>query len=159
MSHLTLDEILAKLDEAGKERFWRENGHLKPQGATQIPTSASKRLESTTVAPAKRIRQSTKGPNKLESAFRSDYIPEMHPELVGLQYNAMTLVIANGVRYTPDWCGWLDGTLTCWEIKGPFAYAGSLEKLKMAARSWPEINFLLAWREQKRFWKVQQILA
>ena len=46
MSHLTLDEILAKLDEAGKERFWKENSHLSVTQASRAYPAAPKPAKS-----------------------------------------------------------------------------------------------------------------
>lgn len=150
-----LPSLLARLTPDQQTRFWLENAHLKDQAPTPVSPEPSKPVKPQGMGGSKRLRQSAKGPNKLEAEWQKYLDP--YPELTGLQYNALTLVIANGVRYTPDWSGWLDGTLTCWEVKGPFAYAGALEKLKMAARSWPSIDFILVWKEQG-CWRTQEIL-
>ena len=47
-----------------------------------------------------RLRQSSKGPNKTEAAFAA-YLRAQDPGNVVLE-QAVTLVLANGLRYTPD---------------------------------------------------------
>jgi hypothetical protein len=69
----------------------------------------------------------------------------------------LTFALANGVRYTPDYVGWLGERLTAWEVKGPQAWDDSLVKLKVAARAWPRVDFWLAWRV-KGVWKLQKII-
>jgi hypothetical protein len=70
----------------------------------------------------------------------------------------MTFKIGNGVRYTPDWTAWLAGRLTAWETKGPHARDDSIVKLKVAAATWRNISFVLAWRDSGRSWRLQPIL-
>lgn len=151
-----LPSLLARLTPDQQERFWLQNPHLKGTVATEIPPAPPNRPILPAIAPKTRVRQSNKGPNKLEAAW-GEWLKQTHPEITGLKYNALTLSIANGVRYTSDWTGWLDGTLTAYEVKGPYSYAGALEKLKVAARAWPEIDFILAWKDQG-CWRTQEIL-
>jgi hypothetical protein len=104
-----------------------------------------------------RVRQTTKGPNKLEAAFRP-WILGRHPEIFGLAFNGMTLTLASGLRYTPDYTGWIGEKLVAWECKGPWATDDSIAKLKVAARIWPKIKFVLAWKENGA-WAMQDILS
>lgn len=105
--------------------------------------------------PVKRVKQSSAKPNKLEADLGA-WLRLGNPK-----YNAVTFRIANGLRYTPDWVLFKPGTkqLQAYEVKGPFAYAGSLEKLKMAASAFPEVNFILAWRDKSLTWQFQNILS
>ena len=129
-----------------------------------LPEGARRQVEALIAAQEKpqapvsdrRVRQATKGPNKLEADF-AYWLPHARPQTADIRYNAVTLTIANGVRYTPDWTGWEGERLTAWEVKGPHAFDGSLEKLKMAARSFPRIKFELAWRVRGE-WRIQAIL-
>lgn len=152
---------LAQILANSSHSFRRANAHLAystgnkvkmPDGATAVCLEATAPVKPQ----GRRVRQGAKGPNKLEAAWGLNLA--QYPELTGLQFNALTLVIANGVRYTPDWSGWLDGTLTCWEVKGKHAFGGSLEKLKVAARVWPEVTWILVWQDGGQ-WKAQEILS
>jgi hypothetical protein len=110
----------------------------------------------------KRVRQSHKQPNKLEaewgkiilSQYQSQYPRHPRP-----RYNAKAYLIANGLRFTPDWtASYWDGRVeTAWEVKGPRAWDGALDKLKMAATAWPEVRWILVWKEMGQ-WQSQEIL-
>lgn len=116
--------------------------------------------ESLTVPkPAKRIRQSSKGLNKLESE-QFEWLKKWHPYAV-IRPHALTFVLANGVRYTPDFTSpgvrlESDDTLlpTAWEVKGKHAWDDAIVKLKVAASVFPEYRWILVskpdgvWREQ-----------
>ena len=106
------------------------------------------------VAP-KRLKQRRKGQNRWEVRFAA-WILTQSPEITNLCWESMTLRIGNGVRYTPDFIGWLDGTLCAWEVKG-FMRDDSAVKIKVAAANFPEIDFHLAWLENK-CWRLQKIL-
>lgn len=103
----------------------------------------------------KRLRQSQKQPNKLETAFAA-YLEQTQPTLTGLRAGCVTLQLANGVRYTPDLVGWVGDDLTAWEVKG-FMRDDAAVKLKVAASLWPEISFVLVWKDQG-CWRQQEIL-
>jgi hypothetical protein len=107
----------------------------------------------------KRLRQSTKPlQNSNELAF------EMHlRELLPNAYvhpQAVTLGLANGVRYTPDFMSYepLNGGRLCfWEVKGPRKiFDGAGEKLKIAASKYREFIFTLVWEEHGE-WQQQRI--
>lgn len=110
-----------------------------------------------------RLRQNKKGPNKTEAAFAL-HLRSQHP--TGEIYEqAVTLLLANGLRYTPDFflpCSFVAGDgLNCaplaYEVKG-FMRDDAAAKLKMAARVYPWIRFFLASRRKPYGWQIQEIL-
>ena len=110
--------------------------------------------------PAKRIKQRTKGPTKLESRFRTEVLSRLWDQSeVNCKEQSITFRLANGVRYTPDFVAWnIDGGLVCYEVKGPHAFDGALEKLKVAASVYPKIQWWLYWIFDGE-WQHQLVLA
>lgn len=113
--------------------------------------------------PAKRIRQNSKSiMNKLEQEFY-DRIRDLFPNYPAVRPQAKTYKLANGVRYTPDFTASMwprcDGSSveTAWEVKGPQAWDDAIVKIKVAATSWPEVRWVLVWKEDGQ-WKEQLIL-
>lgn len=104
-------------------------------------------------AGAKRLRQRT-GPkfNKTEAAFL-EWLQERH-DTGTIRAQAVTLVLANGVRYTPDFTNLRLGL--AWETKG-FMRDDAAVKIKVAAAAYPEIRFHLVTRNGGT-WDVQEIL-
>ncbi len=134
---------------------WKRKG-LLPCGAEGMTRPASPRE-----ATARRIRQKRGGPSKLEMEWLKAYGLDF-PNYPPVRHQAITLVLANGLRYTPDffaasWPGNGPAEPTCFEIKGPHAFDGSLDKLKFAAHEWPEIRFYLWWKKDG-VWCQQEIL-
>lgn len=114
---------------------------------------------------AKRIRQSSKPLlNKLETEF-FNRIKDKYPNFPPVRPQAKTYRLCNGVRYSPDFTAssWpYDDNMakeTAWEVKGKKAFDGSLEKLKMAAHEYPEIRWLLVWKDKNTGeWQEQVVL-
>jgi hypothetical protein len=79
--------------------------------------------------------------NKTERRFLA-ILRARHGQNVRVQ--AITLVLANRCRYTPDFSVCFFGKLILWEIKGGFIREDSWIKLKMAARLYPEFDFVMA---------------
>lgn len=114
-----------------------------------------------------RLRQKH-GPalNKTEAAFL-DWL-RLSPEGEGREIlpQSVTLLIANGCRYTPDfflppvWRGKVHGGITplAYEVKG-FMREDAAVKLKVAARTYPWIRFYLVSRKGRAHpWRIQEIL-
>jgi hypothetical protein len=102
------------------------------------------------------LRQKTKGPNKLETAFAA----VLRAENPGVQIReqAVTWQIGNGVRYTPDIMIVEPGRLEAYETKGGLFRDDAKVKIKVAASIWPQITFFLVWRKAG-VWHRQRILA
>lgn len=111
-------------------------------------------------AEGKRIRQET-GPilNRLELEW-GERLKEL-PDLVCLRPQAVRFKIANGAWYKPDWVSWHPaGRMICWECKGPKEVKGcakGLLALKAAAKEYPDVRFVLVWRDSSG-WQTQQVL-
>ncbi len=139
-------------------------------GLNQIPTgyvrqsdgsyarAKSSQLHSTekdSVEPEKRIRQSTKPlMNGLETAFYNEFLLGRYPP-EKIQIQAITVRLANGLRYTPDFFTLSD--LIAWEVKGKWVDGDSFPKLKMAAAVFPEVRWWLAWKTENG-WQRQDVL-
>lgn len=105
-------------------------------------------------APAeRRIRQSRAGLNKLETAYQDVLRFEHGAENVKAQ--SIRLLLANGLWYKPDFYIPKLGLMI--EVKGPRAFRGGFENLKMAARAHPNFKFRLVWRVSGQ-WKFQEVL-
>ena len=102
------------------------------------------------------LRQRTKGPNKLEAAFAA-YLRGYNPGAV-IHEQAVTLLVANGVRYTPDIFS--PGTLSFYETKG-FMRDDAAVKIKVAAGVHPWATFYLVTKikaSKGGGWNIQRIL-
>lgn len=106
-------------------------------------------------APAKRLRQST-APllNKLETRLL-EHLKRLHPG-VTIHGQGWRVRLANGLWFKVDLVGVVDGRWTAWEAKGPRAFRGGFENLKMAASVWTEVRWVLMW-EQDGQWKSQDV--
>jgi len=109
-----------------------------------------------------RLRQDTKGLNKTEQEF----LGYLEGRYVGrtIYAQAVTLSLANGVRYTPDFfCAQLGPTNKpiFWETKGFMRDDASI-KIKVAARVHPWASFYLVTKIPKKKgggWDMQIVLA
>ena len=109
----------------------------------------------TDVKPGKRVRQSGKGMNKLETEFYQRLVSFHGAEKV--RCHALTFKLANGVRYVPDFFVMQDDWDCLFEVKGPHAWDDAIVKLKVAAHEWSRFSWFLAWKE-KGEWQEQRIL-
>ena len=103
----------------------------------------------------KRLRQGVDTLNKWESEYLG--ILRCNPNLTPMPH-AIKLQLASGCWYSPDIIVWDDlvRSLTAFEVKG-FARDDAIVKLKVAARAYPFITFMLVWKE-KGLWQQQQII-
>lgn len=135
--------------EADYKNGVRNDSAGVPAPAREIPATPSK----------KRIRQNPKPlMNKLETEFYRILCTRHGEKRVKPQ--AMRLSLGNGINYKPDFtvlgvsC---EQSFFAYEVKGPHAFRGGLENLKVAAHQWPEITFILAWKENGQ-WVEQRVL-
>lgn len=111
----------------------------------------------------KRIRQDSKPlMNKLESEYFNTLI--LSGKYWGLKPQAMRFKLANGAWYKTDITalGYSNGhgQIIAWEIKGGKGMKGhakSMLTLKVAATIWPEIVWILVWKQDGQ-WQEQRIL-
>lgn len=107
--------------------------------------------------PPKRLRQSSKPLlNKLEQAFKTEYL-----DLWGYRKalpQAIKFRLGNGIAYKPDFVDLTVLPVKAWEVKGPHAFRGGFENLKVAAGLYPDVQWFLAWKEDN-LWRQQEVLA
>lgn len=121
-------------------------------------------------AKKKRIRQSSKPlMNKLESQWYEQLKMVFPQEINRIRVQAFRVKLASGTWYKPDFFLMRDPGVTvnydfpskdrviAWEVKGPHAFRGGKEFLKIAAYQYPEIKFVLVWKENGQ-WVTQEIL-
>lgn len=131
--------------------------------AGRIPAGAKLRRDTraqVVETPAKPIiRQSRKGPNKTELRFENEKLKPWQSEgrIVGYQFEAITLKLANGVRYTPDYVAYGIGAIRVYEVKGGFIREDAKIKLKFAAQQFHFFEFYLA-QYEKGEWFIDRVL-
>lgn len=108
----------------------------------------------------KRLRQNTKPLlNKLETRALS-YLRTVHPSL-RFYPQGVRFRLANGLWYKPDLVAFIEDDPEHWmiayEVKGPRAFRGGFENLKMAASVYPDVAWFLIWEEGPH-WLTQEIL-
>lgn len=143
---------------APSESFKRRNPHLflppSPKLAAQV-TAASLIAEA---SPRERRLRQDQGPklNKLETQFLR--VLQVEYPTVRIRSQDRRYELGRGIWFKPDFTAMLDGQETAWETKGPHAFRGGLENLKVAARVWPEVNWFLVWRDKETGqWKRQKV--
>lgn len=107
------------------------------------------------------IRQSSRQPNKTETRFELERLQlwQRLGHIDKYEYEAVTLKIANGCRYTPDWWALADdGRTLFYEIKARgMIWDDAIVKLKVAAAQFAAYEFwLCAW--DKNGWTVERVL-
>lgn len=120
-----------------------------------------------------RLRQDRKGPNKLEAEFEAWLREEWKNDAgVDVLAQAVTLSLANGVRYTPDFVVKFTShgmrgavqfeavVLHAYETKG-FMREDASVKIKVAAHQYPWIKFHLVTKRKKKDgggWAIEEVL-
>lgn len=146
-----------------------DGSYSKPRrGFTTNPTTVemAKTIAVKKVKAAKRIRQDSKPlMNELESEYWRILCEKYGDPCVKPQ--ALRFKLGNGIWFKPDFAvfvNWIDHAnetscvrMVCYEVKGAHAFRGGFENLKVAAGLWPQIQFILVWKESGQ-WKEQEIL-
>lgn len=142
---------------SNSKTFKRLNPHLFVGGEDDAEHDLIEALTKPKEKEPKRVRQNSKPLlNKLETEY--SWLLGHWGEHVHAQ--SITLKLANGVRYTPDFFSLSSvgsGRPKAWEVKGKHAWEDSLLKIKFAAKEYPEIKFLLVWKEKGK-WCQQEVL-
>lgn len=110
----------------------------------------------------RRIRQDRSKPNKLEREWL-DWLRAYNP-LEQFRFGERRYKLANGTWYKPDvtcqshlWEDTQEHKETAWEVKGTKSWRGGFEFLKIAAHQWPEVRWVLVWKEDG-LWNEQEVL-
>jgi len=106
------------------------------------------------------IRQSKKELNKTERRFELAYLMSWKATGEIDRYGgheSIRLELANGARFSPDFPTWRDGRLTFFEVKGAKIWDDAKDRIKIAAREYPEFTFYLCqWKAGE--WIIQKVL-
>jgi hypothetical protein len=101
-----------------------------------------------------RIRQNSKGMNKLEADFFA--YAKIRWAGTRVRFNAVSFELANGLRYKPDFTLNLEVAI---EVKGTWASRDAFPRLKIAARAYHDIRWFLATRAKvSGGWDLQEVL-
>lgn len=105
--------------------------------------------------PAKRVRQSSKALlNKLETEWLEQLNRNYSSAFIASQ--AVRFRLGNGIWYKPDFFVFT-GRPAAFEVKGPHAFRGGFENLKVAAGLYREVQWILVWKVNDT-WAQQTIL-
>jgi len=145
-------KLRAKFPNAPESFFRRQMAGI-PAGIV------ASRLGQTAADKTKRIRQSSKPlMNKLEAEYCAILLRSFSPDQIFIQ--ALRFRLGNGIWYKPDfvvmdlsWNKWAK----CFEIKGPHAFRGGFENLKVAAGMYKNFDWELRWKKDG-VWREQRIL-
>lgn len=135
---------------------------INPQLFQKLDRETRSLLDKSPLPQKQRIRQDRSQPNKLELEWREYLMREFPDER--FRYGCRRYKLGNGIWYKPDIvCArhrWPETGFvmeTAWEVKGPKSWRGGFENLKVAAYSWPEVRWVLVWKEYGR-WNEQEVL-
>lgn len=150
---MTPAELKARFPSASRSTILRNLAN----GGAELTAESVKRMETGFEPTKKRIRQSSKPlMNKLET----DWLNKLRSERPTVTYlpQSVRLKIATGAWYKPDvFCFEF---LMAYECKGPKFVKGcskGLLALKVAAKEYPQIRFVLVWREKGQ-WFEQPVI-
>jgi hypothetical protein len=145
---MTHDQLTAKGFYQQPDGSWSK----RPSVSQQAPLRPLEQVVQ------KRMRQGDKPPTKLEADWRR-HMEATQPE-VKFRAQAIRFRLANGAWYKPDLMAWLNSRVVCWETKGPKQaknVARGILTVKFAATAWPEVLFILVWRDAAG-WHQQEVL-
>ena len=129
------------------------NPHLFPNCDTTFFVE-----KESAVSPIKRIRQSPKPlMNKLETEFFLR-LQQDAGDIKFIRPQSIRFMLGNGIWYKPDFTGFVDGSFSAWEVKGPHAFRGGFENLKVAAHQFVEVHWYLVWKNKNGQWQQQRVL-
>jgi hypothetical protein len=136
---------------------WYEQYQAKRRASKRAPKVETVREPAVT---KQIIRQSSKGMNKTETRFYNEILkPMLHAgeiDKVG-EHESITILLANGLRFRPDFPTWKDGRLTFFEVKCAFIREDAKIKLKVAPSEYEHCRFIL-YQYIKGEWFKQEVL-
>lgn len=106
---------------------------------------------------AKRGPRGPRQPNRLEAAFR-DWL--FHCAGQEMRYEALSLRLPGGGRYTPDWVLIVNGAPhAVYEVKGPWESRDARIRWQESAAAWPGISHYWATRDKAGQWTLTEYEA
>lgn len=149
-------EDIAKLSPRHQQQVREAFARGEPTApAVEVPAAAGKRL-----------RQSGE---PILNALETRFLAKLKKDFPGhaILAQAVRLELARGIWYKPDFflpegyyhnCEKL--TPAAYEVKGPKAFRGGFENLKVAARVHPWVKFFLVWEDPASgAWNRQEVLS
>ena len=106
------------------------------------------------------ITRKAKQPNKTEASYRTEVLDRQAAigVLVSIAYEALTVRMANGHRYTPDWvCRTASGLTLCIEVKGTYrmhSHQRARLAFDQAALEWPAWRWIWAEKQTGGGWRI-----
>lgn len=96
----------------------------------------------------RRMKVDELGCNQTERLFLEEFL---RPAYDGVGIERITLKLAEGCRYTPDFDTIDDeGRITFWDTKGGKIWDDAIVKIKVAARLYPWARFIVAQKKNKK---------
>lgn len=143
------------------ERAIQAGNRVLAQLHRLCPAPDPKSSEVLNPAPSKarRVKQRTKPKsNDLELEFGA-HLRRLHENSsLGIWEQALTFLLANSVRYTPDWVMLCAETgLHCYEVKGKRMWDDAAVKIKVAASVYPNVHWMIVWKDDNGTWKTQAL--
>lgn len=131
---------------------------LKKVCPVPADSKSSEVLRLTEISKPKKLIRQNPNPlsNRLETEF-GNYLHSVNWSGNSIYEQAITVRLANGLRYTPDWVVFGHQGIQCYEVKGKHVWDDSIAKLKMAASKYRDWKWVLVWKE-KGSWQQQVVL-
>lgn len=119
--------------------------------AAHVGKCAQKRSPASPLPPKPEAKKRRGVMNRLEADFAGVLENQKRLELiVDFKFEPITLRLARGAKYTPDFAVWnYDGSLDFFETKGFWREAGRL-RIKLAAEIYKQHNFIAVQKNRKK---------
>ena len=140
LSESMREQVIAKIAAEDAERARRRLAVAAPIPPPAAPEPEKKRVLETTVRTAKK-----REPNRTEADYNKSVL-----ESKG-RYEALSLRLPGGSRYTPDWLTLDNGRVTLHEVKGSYRFGShgrAVTAFREAVAAFPFFRFV--WAVQKR---------
>lgn len=132
----------------------RCGGHSSPASPSSVPQAAPEPQDAAPLPePSKRARKPPAPANKAEADW-CEFLRRTCP-YVAVMPHRITLVFADGDRYTPDVVLIDDGALTLYEVKGGYRGPGweqGIERFKRAQAEFPGLKLVMVTRKDGRWY-------
>jgi len=147
---------IADLPPKYQAQAWAQLGEVPHPKTVKIERVAEPKTDKKPKAKKRLRQQQGDGMNKTERAFH-EYLKGTMPA-AQIYPQGLTLKLANGVRYTPDFATVdVERKWTCWETKG-FMRDDAAVKIKVAAARYPAMTFHLVTKLTGGEWDIEEVL-
>lgn len=152
MKHITLDQLRRQFPNASKSTL---QANVRDYGLEVADVGAIKKE-------MRRMRQDHK---PLLNELEQRWFDKLKADYPGEDFlpQCLRLKLGNGIWYKPDiicfqhYCPEFEHSrFTAWEVKGPNAWRGGFENLKVAANQYPAVLFMMVWEDNG--WNGQEVI-